>query len=609
MSDELEPIIDETGEERRCGSLLPPQGFVSSFRTFETEHPVWDDAKILKAIRARRKPKRQLFGPKWVQDQKSHGCHDDQTEVLTDRGWKFWTEYNWQDKLATVNPVDHSLEYQIPIQKHEYDYDGVVYRANHRGLDFGLTPNHRMYHRRWNESQRTLKNEYEMREIADIGWYAGLLAAPSGFVGCDLKNVAIENGRNYSGDDFIALLSLVVSDGWAGSPASEVKNQVSFCCFLDSRYTMVSALAERTGFKELPGRKGVWICTDRWLAEYIRKHCYAKNEYRAWNKCVPDIIHSCSARQIKIWLRFFGDQNHSDGCDEVYYSSSKTLIDGIQSLLLKVGKCGRISERQPKTAVLKDGREIVGRRVAYCCYVQSTDKLSITRKNDIEKDWYKGPVFCATVPNGTLITRRSGKMLISGNSCNGYAGAGAYAKARYLRGYTDGKLFSGAFLYSLINGGRDQGSSLESGLKALQKTGVCEASTVTWDMIYPRMQPANAKTEAAEHLGYKCYAVQSRQGFRTAVAAGFPVIVAVHAGRNFQRLSNGIAGVDNGPGNHAVHVDDISLIDGKECYDMQNSWNLSYGENGRAWLTWDSFEQTFGKHTFYAIPSTEEGDG
>lgn len=197
----------------------------------------------------------------------------------------------------------------------------------------------------------------------------------------------------------------------------------------------------------------------------------------------------------------------------------------------------------------------------------------------------------------------------SHGSCNGYAGAGAYAKARYLRGYTDGELFSGAFLYSLINGGRDQGSALESGMKAIQKTGICKASTVSWDMIYPNKQPANAKTEAAQHKGLQCYAVQTRQGFRTAVAAGFPVIVAVHAGRNFQRLSNGIAGVDNGPGNHAVHVDDISLIGGKECYDMQNSWNLSYGENGRAWLTWDSFEQTFGRHVFFAVASTEEGDG
>jgi len=194
-------------------------------------------------------------------------------------------------------------------------------------------------------------------------------------------------------------------------------------------------------------------------------------------------------------------------------------------------------------------------------------------------------------------------------SCNGFAGAGALSKARYLRGIQDKLILSGAFLYSLINGNRDNGSMLEDGLKAIQKHGVCPESLVPWNKIYQRDQPANAPAEAAKHKGLACYAVQTKQGFRTALAAGFPVIVAVHAGSRFQTLNPyGIAGVDPGRGNHAVHCDDICIVNGVEVYDHQNSWGTRYGQSGRSYLTWNSFSQTFGTHVFYAVASTEEAD-
>ena len=192
-------------------------------------------------------------------------------------------------------------------------------------------------------------------------------------------------------------------------------------------------------------------------------------------------------------------------------------------------------------------------------------------------------------------------------SCNGWAGASAYAKARYLRGFTDGKTFSGSFLYSLINGNRDQGSALEDGLREIQRTGVCEFDLNKWDRIFSNQISAEARANAAKHKGLDCFAVQTKQGFRSALAMKMPVIVAVQAGRNFQRLnSDGIASVDNGSGNHAIHSHDIKIVKGTEVYPSDNSWGFNYGQNGSANLHWDSFEQTFGHHTFYAIASTEE---
>ena len=197
----------------------------------------------------------------------------------------------------------------------------------------------------------------------------------------------------------------------------------------------------------------------------------------------------------------------------------------------------------------------------------------------------------------------------SHGSCNGYALGGGLSKSRWLRGIQDGLLLSGAFPYSRMNSGRDNGSSLSDGLKVIEQYGSCPESLVSWDMIYKNQQPANAEAEAAKHKGLVCYAAGTMQGLRTGLAKGFIAIVAVHAGGSFQRLNaQGIAGVDSGGGNHSVHCDDLCVVGGTEVFDMANSWGTGYGTAGRAYLTKDTFRGTFQNHTFYLIGSTEESE-
>src|SRR6185437_6829753 len=145
----------------------------------------------------------------------------------------------------------------IALQR--YEYKGDLHRVEHASLDYALTPNHRMFARRWNERARTLNADFEFRQVQDIGWYAGLLASPSGFAGVDLLNLSI-GARPLSGDDFVALVALVASDGWVGATDSN-PNRVSFCCFRPDRRDMVAGLAQRIGFNEMPGRPGVWLAT------------------------------------------------------------------------------------------------------------------------------------------------------------------------------------------------------------------------------------------------------------------------------------------------------------------------------------------------------------
>lgn len=209
----------------------------------------------------------------------------------------------------------------------------------------------------------------------------------------------------------------------------------------------------------------------------------------------------------------------------------------------------------------------------------------------------------------TLFDRSFIKNQGSHGSCNGFAAASALTRARIRRGLKRVDL-SGAYLYSLINGGRDQGSMLDDGMRALQSRGCATEATVKWNQIYPsKYDRTKANREAARHKAFECYQVRTGAELWTALALGWDVVVAVHAGRNFDRIDgNGVAGVDRGNGNHAVMADGLLFAGGEIVADGVNSWGTGWGDRGRMLLRWSHFQQTIGIHSFYAIRSTTDGD-
>jgi len=195
----------------------------------------------------------------------------------------------------------------------------------------------------------------------------------------------------------------------------------------------------------------------------------------------------------------------------------------------------------------------------------------------------------------------------SHGSCNGFAIANCAKKIRFLRGIDDGWIPSGAYSYSKMNGHRDNGSAIVDDVEVAQKWGFAPADLVTWDMIYPESQPANADAEAAKHKGILAYITYEIVEVLSALAVGFPCVVVAMAGNRFLQLdSDGIAGVDNGVGNHAISSDDVVDIKGSLVLDTENSWGTSYGTQGRMYLRQESIAQTIKAHGVCVLPSMDE---
>ena len=188
-------------------------------------------------------------------------------------------------------------------------------------------------------------------------------------------------------------------------------------------------------------------------------------------------------------------------------------------------------------------------------------------------------------------------------SCNGYAGAWALTRARVRAGLPFVAL-SGEYLYSLINGGQDNGSMLDDGMQALQVKGIARESLVKHQSYLYSQMSAEAKQDAPNFKAFECYRVDDESELASGLAQGFVGVVAVHASRSYQQLdTRGVRHESHGRGNHAVGVQDVRISPSGEFeYDEFGSWGLQNGQQGCAWLTWSRhLKQTNDYHAFYLI--------
>lgn len=505
-------------------------------------------------------------------DQGPNGyCHTADTEVLTEKGWVPWPDYNYRDLLGTVNPVTGVMEFQAPFEKHVYEYDGEMIYSTNRRLNFGVTPDHRMFVRKWDEQLRTLSPHYTFQRAGEIGWYAGAMAAPHGWLGTELVEVEIPGDRRYDGDDFIAMVSLIASDGFTADYGDSGR-LVSFASFRPECRDRVAGLAARLGFKEQPSRPGVW---NRWGAEALHKwiltHCYTGEGMKAQHKKIPEIVKQASRRQIEHFLAWNGDQNHNrDAHGEHYYSASRRMIDDLQELCLRVGRRGSIMHRGPRMGFMPQGCISIARE-CWELYVSKTDRLCIERKNHIERDRYKGLVYCAAVPNQTLITRRQGDVLVSGN-CWSHSTTGCVQAQRAFAGLPYVPLSAYA-IAATIKQGRNEGGWCGLSAKFAREKGI--PSQAIWpqgDRDYRRYDKPETWANAELHKTTEEWADLTRAEYDQNLS--FDVVATCLL------LNIPVAG-DFNHWSHSVMLCDLVEVEpGSFGVRLRNSWGDGWGDKG-----------------------------
>ncbi len=402
------------------------------------------------------------------------GCYDEQTEVLTENGWKFFKDVEGNEKVYTLSE-DNSIELHKPTDYFEYKYEGEMYKFKAKSFDLLVTPNHRMVVDGMRDKKRTFVEAQDFKPssyfIPKGGSWKGeerkLFAVPSVKI---LKGIGSktsipqeqlvviremrEEGNTFQeisekfNYDKITIFNVCKKDnyGQGGVTVKEIAPEIKVemddwlrffgiwvaeGCTDNEKIALthgyrtvisqnegkvkkeIEELLKRMPFKYSVERRGEqvkFVIFSKQLWTYLRQF---GNKYE---KFIPKDLKNLSKRQIKIlfdWM-VMGDGHVRKTSGQInYWTSSEKLADDIQEIVLKLGWMATLSKRKKKSAFI-DGRKI-NSGVIYTIGVQQSNYYRF-RKNNISKENYSGNVYCLEVQNNTLFVRRKGKVSWCGNS-------------------------------------------------------------------------------------------------------------------------------------------------------------------------------------------------
>lgn len=379
-----------------------------------------------------------------VQIKEKYGCYDDETEVLTKNGWKFFKDITYNDEIATLKEDGETLIYQKPEDIICYNYQGTMYHLENRGISLRVTPNHQLYvskgsyyYHKKNNKKRTYSYEFatpdkyfgkDKRFKKGAIWvganpYGDTFTIP-GYIRIDSKPYK----REYHYPDFIVdlkcflrFLGFYVAEGCT-SIVKDNSNHIREITIAYNKFDeeeLVTTLINDIGIEpkcHQPGIKHFSNCT---LGYWLRDNC----GHLAPNKKVPDFIKELPPELIKIFLEylFIGD-GHKNPTSNVLTTTSKQLCDDVCELLLKAGYSFRYTTRQPRT-----GSYIKGKHLTYeinwlkLTEIEIDNSKAKQTKSFVETyEEYNGQVYCVTVPSHILYVRRNGKGVWCGNSLRFY---------------------------------------------------------------------------------------------------------------------------------------------------------------------------------------------
>lgn len=366
-------------------------------------------------------------------------CYDDQTEVLTESGWKKFANVSSQDSVCTLNPESEKIEYQNPTRIISNYYSGKMYRLKTRRVDLLVTPNHKLLVTQFatrGPRPFRLKTAEEVFSRSKTFKKDGVWAcqSPARFI---LPAVRIRHGsRHYRGyrevrEREFPIRIWVEFLGWwiAEGHTSEGRDGDYNVILSNSERRIVKRfvkLFELLGYNPLVlepqhGRFQVRV-RDYQLFSYLRKLGQSHEKF------VPIEIKNLTKELLLIFLRSYlkGD-GHVYGRTGKGLSATTTsmrLRDDLQEIALKVGMSAYYkpgARAGTPIRFLHNGKYRSSHDAWIVFFIRrgkTSVVPSIVRKGRQKESWedFNGRVYCVSVPNHVIYVRRNGIPVWCGNS-------------------------------------------------------------------------------------------------------------------------------------------------------------------------------------------------
>lgn len=380
-------------------------------------------------------------------------CYDENTQVLTSNGIKFYQDISLTDQVLTFNTQTRQIEWKNIKRIIIKDFEGELVHFSGRSVDLLVTPDHKML------IQARAKNSPIIYEdalavskrntfnLVGTGVWEGL-RGPSVF-NVDAENLNDNFPQNISIEDMMYLMGLFIGDGFTFHGVSKQKNKTGLNRkeFLkrshDSkgRFMVLGKVGEQeeiicnsysTQFcipEGDPARKTLINILKKYNVKYwtnkINVGISSKRLYNFFKS--GDYGKNVYDKQIPLWalkynreilLHLFNGLIDSDGhwhkrSGPNYTTTSKKLAEDLIELGIKVGYRPTISK------VIKKKITLGALGYTWVVYFAKGRPKTISKRN-INTKKYKGKVWCLEVEdNHNFLIIRNGKPNFCGN-CSVY---------------------------------------------------------------------------------------------------------------------------------------------------------------------------------------------
>lgn len=327
-------------------------------------------------------------------------CYTDKAMVLTNNGWKHFSDVESTDAILSLNPDTRDVEWVKFVARQCYPYSGKMIRFFNKSLECVVTPEHQMVY--------LSKTKGDIRRISAIDYRKGNGAF---YRTCEHRNPeekqSIEiNGDVWSFDDYCEFMGYWLEDG-----STQHTTGVSLCQKKGEQAWdgMISCL-ERLGYHYTINEETISF----YRSNIVR---YLKQFGNAYNKFIPAEILSASKRQMQIFLDAFikcdgytrktksfvgnrGNVFSSKNDERMYFTTSPHLAGDLCQLLIMLGKRPSFKIKEPVTITNKDGSIIKGN---YPCFVISECLSGTATVFDKEMVDYSGNVYDLTLEKNHIM--------------------------------------------------------------------------------------------------------------------------------------------------------------------------------------------------------------
>ena len=340
-------------------------------------------------------------------------CFDEQTELLTSEGWKNVSDIGYSDLVAQYDLISEGISFVKPAKVVSYDGPETMHQYKSKTSDILITPNHDLIVK--HPGSKKVK-----KAKSDQGkWGLNYLYPSAG-----RPAVAGEL------DAFTKLIIAIQADGCLRGLCPQSKEShftVDFTLHKDRKKELLESILSELNVQyslKTSGTKSRYTFNIKGIVEDITK---IKN-LKAIN------IANITMEQARSIL---GEVLLWDGSSAgSYYNTNEEAVDKVQAIAVLGGVSAikRVNRKAGSRVELPQGGATGNTKT---CYVLSTSNRVWRTYPKRQEVPYSGKVYCVSVPTQNLVSRRKGKVAITGNTIH----IAGYAYLNETLGLTDFKSF------------------------------------------------------------------------------------------------------------------------------------------------------------------------